>query len=235
MHGWQEFWNSMDWWRLLGFALSAAAVLLCMTVHEVSHGYAAYRLGDTTAKSMGRLSLNPLKHVDPIGALLLLFVGVGWAKPVSVDPRHFKNPKGGMALTALAGPVSNLMLTLLLLLLCRLLTPWMPRAGTALLIFYLFLCHVAVLSLGLGIFNLIPIPPLDGSKVLFAVLPEKLYWTIQRYERYILFLVLALSFFGAFDGWLSLALEKILGLFCALTGMDVNTVLYGSYFFSILR
>lgn len=235
MDSWQNFLGNMDWWRLLGFLLSAVAVLLCMTVHELSHGLAAYRLGDATAKSMGRLTLNPLKHIDPVGALLLLVVGVGWAKPVSVDPRQFKNPKRGMALTALAGPVSNLLLTLLMLVLCRLLTQWLPWAGSAMLIFFMFLCRVAVLSLGLGLFNLIPIPPLDGSKVLFAVLPEKTYWGIQRYERYILFLVLALSFFGAFDGWLSLALEKVLSLFCALTGMDVSTVLYGSYFFSILR
>ncbi len=235
MYGWQDFWNSMDWWRLLGLLLSAVAVLLCMTVHELSHGFTAYKLGDGTAKSMGRLSLNPLKHVDPIGALLLLFVGVGWAKPVSVDPRHFKNPKMGMALTASAGPVSNLLLTLVVLLLCRLLMSRMPQAGTAMLLVFMFLCHVAVMSLSLGLFNLIPIPPLDGSKVLFSVLPEKIYWGIQRYERYILFLVLALSFFGAFDGWLSIGLEKVLSMFCTLTGVDINAVLYGSYFFSILR
>lgn len=234
MAGWRAFWDSMDWWRLLSFLFSAVAVLLCMTVHELSHGLAAYRLGDATAKSMGRLSLNPLRHIDPLGALLLLFVGVGWAKPVSVDPRHFKHPKRDMALTALAGPVSNLALTLGVLVLCRLLMPRMSWTGAS-VFFLLFLCHVAVLSLGLGLFNLIPIPPLDGSKVLFSVLPERTYWTIQRYERFILVLVLALSFFGAFDGWLSLALEKVLGALCALTGVDITTVLYGSYFFSILR
>ena len=235
MAEWSAFLNRMDWQGLLGLVLSAAAALLCITFHELSHGAAAYWLGDRTAKKAGRITLNPIKHIDPIGLVMLMVVGVGWAKPVPVDPRRFRNPKGGMALTALAGPASNVVLTLLMLLLCRLLSPWMPRAGTAMLIFFMFLCHVAVLSLGLGLFNLIPIPPLDGSKVLFALLPEKIYWTIQRYERYILVLVLVLSFVGVFDGWLSLAIERALSFLCALMGMDMGTVLYGSYFFSILR
>lgn len=225
MHGWQEFWNSMDWWRLLGFALSAAAVLLCMTVHEVSHGYAAYRLGDTTAKSMGRLSLNPLKHVDPIGALLLLFVGVGWAKPVSVDPRHFKNPKGGMALTALAGPVSNFLLAWVFLLLgggaLRVIDAfYMPlpvEALEALFSLARFLVNAAVLSVGLGLFNLFPIPPLDGAKVFFSLFPDRVYFTVLRYERYVMLLMLAAVWLGWLDKPLSFLITRAVNILGVLS------------------
>lgn len=194
----------------LGFLLlSALAVLICITVHELSHGLCAWLLGDPTARSQGRLSLNPLRHLDPIGAIMLFTLGIGWAKPVSVDPRHFKNPKWGMALTALAGPVSNLLLTLASLLICSLILRVVPPNSTAGWLLFSFLCHMAVRSLGLGLFNLIPISPLDGSKVLLAVLPEKIYWKILRYERYIFVVVIALSFLGAFDGFLSEAIFTV--------------------------
>lgn len=221
--------------KLLYLGLSAVAVLVCMTVHELCHGLAAYKLGDPTAKAMGRLTLNPLKHIDPLGAVMLLICHVGWAKPVQVDPSYFKDPKRGMALTALAGPVSNLLLTLVLLLACSLMQPAvLGSESVPLQVFFCFLCHMAVLSLGLGLFNLIPISPLDGSKVLLSVLPEKIYWTVLRYERYIFILVLILSFAGAFSGPLSVCIEAVLGIFCKLTGISVDLVLYGSYLFSVL-
>ena len=224
-----DFLRGMDWSGLMYFFLSAAAVLVCVMIHEMSHGLAAYLLGDPTAKSQGRLSLNPLKHLDPLGALMLLTVGVGWAKPVSVDPRHFKDPKRGMALTALAGPLSNLALTLAALLICSGLLNVTHEIG----LLFCFLSHVAVRSLGLGLFNLIPLSPLDGSKVLFSVFPEKIYWTILRYEKYIFLVVIALSFFGAFNGILSAGIQAVLGLFCRVAGLPMEYVLYGSYFLSI--
>ncbi len=230
-----QFIENFSWMKLLFLLLSAVSVLFCMTVHELCHGLAAYLLGDPTAKSMGRLTLNPLKHVDPLGAVMLLVCHVGWAKPVQVDPSYFKDPKRGMALTALAGPVSNLLLTLVLLAVCSLMEPLLAGAGSVPLeVFFCFLCHTAVLSLGLGLFNLIPISPLDGSKVLLSFLPEKIYWTILRYERYIFILVLILSFSGAFSSPLSICIQAVLGFLCRITGIPLETVLYGSYLFSVL-
>lgn len=230
-----QFVENFSWFKLLFLLLSAVSVLFCMTVHELCHGLAAYLLGDPTAKSMGRLTLNPLKHIDPLGAVMLLICHVGWAKPVQVDPSYFKNPKRGMALTALAGPTSNLLLTLVLLVICSLMqTTFMETDSLPLALFFCFLCHTAVLSLGLGLFNLVPISPLDGSKVLLALLPEKIYWTVLRYERYIFILVLVLSFMGAFSGPLSACIEAVLGFFCKITGVPLDMVLYGSYLFSVL-
>ena len=151
--------------------------------------------GDPTARQMGRLSLNPIKHLDPIGFLMMIFAGVGWAKPVPVDMRYFKNPKRGMAITALAGPVSNFLMAIVTMLICSLVYRLLlPTDSMVLLVVFYFLCNVAILSVGLGLFNLIPISPLDGSKVLFSFLPDRVYYTILRYERYIMIAVIALVF-----------------------------------------
>ena len=117
MGSFSDFAQHMDWAGLVDLLLSVAAILLCLTVHETCHGLAAWALGDPTAKRLHRLSLNPLRHIDPFGALMMLVAGFGWAKPVPVDPRYFRNPKLGMAITALAGPVSNLVMAYVALLL----------------------------------------------------------------------------------------------------------------------
>ena len=145
----------MDWMSMLLFLMSGAACLICLTVHELAHGLAAYRLGDPTAKLNGRLTLNPLSHIDWIGLFLLMAAGVGWAKPVPVDLRNFRRPRQDMALTALAGPGSNFLLALAALGTGSLVLRFWSRsrAGAYLL---LFLCQLAVLSVGLGLFNLIP-------------------------------------------------------------------------------
>ena len=117
----QSIWNGLDWSYLLNIVLSVVPSLLCITFHEVSHGYVAYRLGDTTAKDAGRLTLNPLKHIDPMGLLMMVVFKFGWAKPVPVNMMRFRSPKRGMALTALAGPVSNVLLALVFLFLYGLL------------------------------------------------------------------------------------------------------------------
>ncbi len=227
MTSWQDFFNGLNWWGLLDLLISAFAALFCITFHELSHGLAAYKLGDPTARNVGRLTLNPIKHIDPLGLLLLVTARVGWAKPVPVDMRYFKKPKRDMALTALAGPVSNFILALLAVLLSNLiftlcaLWGWAPSsagAGVAFLVVLSFLANVALLSVGLGIFNLIPISPLDGSKVLYSFLPEKAYYTILRYERYVMLPLLLLTWFGVFSKPLSFLMTKTLSGFCALTG-----------------
>ena len=185
----------MDWWGLLTLLVSAASALFCITIHELSHGLAAYRLGDPTAKSRHRLSLNPLRHIDWFGLLMMFAAGFGWAKPVPVDMRYFKKPKTGMALTALAGPVSNFVLALLAVGASSLVWHLAPFSRVT-LVALCFGSNVAILSVGLGLFNLVPIPPLDGSKVLGAFLPDRAYFGLMRCERYGMFLLLALSWFG---------------------------------------
>ncbi len=200
--------RSIDLSSLLDAVLRVAAVLLCLTVHETCHGLAARALGDPTAKRAHRLSLNPLQHIDWFGFACMLLLGFGWAKPVPVDMRYFKNPRRGMALTALAGPVSNILLAVVLLLGGRVLYDFAPYTPFWNGLFS-FLLTAAMLSVGLGVFNLIPLPPLDGSKVLFALLPERAYVTLMRYERYGMLLLYALVFFGALDNFLGGAVYAV--------------------------
>ena len=203
LHYLQELFQALDVASLLNALLRVAAVLLCLTVHETCHGLAAYALGDPTAKSMHRLSLNPLHHIDWFGLFMMLAAGFGWAKPVPVDPRYFKKPKEGMALTALAGPVSNFLLALLLIFISKLIYLYAPYTVVMGAVFTFCLYTAAPLSIGLGLFNLIPIPPLDGSKVVAVVLPDRAYGTLMRYERYGMLLLLALSLLGVFGGFIS--------------------------------
>ena len=205
LHYIQELIQQLNFTSAGSALLRVAAVFLCLTVHETCHGLAAYALGDPTAKSMHRLSLNPLRHIDWLGLAMMLTLGFGWAKPVPVDPRYFKRPKEGMAMTALAGPASNFLLAALLLIICKAINLYMPYTAFW-NEFYGFCMSAALLSVGLGLFNLIPIPPLDGSKVLAAFLPDRLYGTLMRYERYGLLVLLALSLLGVGDGIISRAI-----------------------------
>lgn len=209
----QNLWQELDFGSLGALALRLLAVFLCLTVHEVSHGLAAYAMGDPTARRMQRLSLNPLHHIDWFGLAAMLLCGVGWAKPVPVDPRYFKNPKRGMALCALAGPASNLVLAALLLLLAS----WGAAAGAEGLTAFAF--TTAYLSVGLGVFNLIPLPPLDGSKVLAAILPDRVYALWMRYERIGMLLVFALVLLGVGDNVLSRLIELVFFWIFRLTAL----------------
>ena len=202
------FLNALDTSAMFSAFLRLIAVLLCLTVHETCHGLAAYALGDPTAKKRRRLSLNPLHHIDWMGLASMLLLGFGWAKPVPVDMRYFKHPKQGMALTALAGPTSNLALAALSLLAARLAWTQLPEgAGREWMLSFLLLC--AQLNVGLGVFNLIPLPPLDGSKVLFSALPDAAYEKLMRYERYGVFVLYALILVGALDGFLGSAVSAV--------------------------
>lgn len=190
-----EILKNLEWYKLLDMAISVIPVLIVITVHECCHGLCALALGDTTARDMGRLSPNPIKHFDVLGFLMLITVGFGWAKPVPIDMRRFKNPKWGMALTALAGPMSNFVLTSLALFVAGVI--WQPIYDTTVGYYVVTsVVRIATISLSLGVFNLIPISPLDGSKVLFAFLPERWYYMLMRYERYGMIVLVALSWFG---------------------------------------
>lgn len=179
----KEVLAGLDWSYLLDILLRILPALVCITLHELSHGFVAWRLGDNTAKNAGRLSLNPLRHIDPMGLLMMALIRFGWAKPVPVNMWNFKKPKWGMALCALAGPLCNFLLALLFLLLYRLLWPVLSAGAVGEILLYL-LYITAFLSLYLGLFNLLPVPPLDGSKIFFAFLPDRAYMKLMRYERY---------------------------------------------------
>lgn len=196
LHYLENLFHALDLGSLGDAAARMAAVLLCLTVHETCHGLAAYALGDPTAKSRHRLSLNPLRHIDWFGLLMMFAVGFGWAKPVPVDPRYFKDPKRGMAATALAGPASNLLLAALAIGISKgiYLSGYYHPVLNAAFLFCLY--TLAPLSVGLGLFNLLPIPPLDGAKVLGALLPDETYFRIMRYERYGMLALILLSFTG---------------------------------------
>ena len=218
MHYLSNLWAALDFGSMLDMVLRLAAVLLCLTVHETCHGLAAYALGDPTARRAHRLSLNPLRHIDWFGLLMMFAAGFGWAKPVPVNPNYFKKPKQGMALTALAGPVSNFLLALLTLLAARIFCDVAAYSETNQRILD-FLLMVAVLSIGLGLFNLVPIPPLDGSKVLFAVLPDRAYDWLMRNERYGMLLLFALVFFDVGSNALSKTIQGVFDLFCRMVGL----------------
>ena len=211
LHYLEAMFRQMDVASLLDAAARVAAVLLCLTVHELCHGLAALSLGDPTAKSMDRLSLNPLRHIDWLGLLMMFTVGFGWAKPVPVDPRYFKDPKKGMALTALAGPVSNFMLAFSLVLISKgiyLYADYTPVWNGI----YNFLHLTAILSIGLGLFNLLPIPPLDGAKVLGGLLPDRTYFALMRYERYGMLLLLLMSFADVGSGVINRGIAAVYGV-----------------------
>ena len=195
VNSFQELLQSIDWGSLTDALLRVLGVFLCLTVHETCHGLAAYALGDPTAKREHRLSLNPLHHIDWFGLAAMLLVGFGWAKPVPVDMRYFKKPKQGMAITALAGPVSNVLLALVFLFLYGLLYRALYSVQFLLDMIWL----TAYISLALAIFNIIPVSPLDGSKVLFALLPDAAYAKLMRYERYGMALLMLLLLTGVLD------------------------------------
>ena len=221
--GLSGFLNNLDVYGLISFLINGVAILFCLTIHELSHGLTAYYLGDPTAKDRGRLTLNPIKHIDPFGLLMMVVARVGWAKAVPVNMGNFKRPKRDMAITALAGPASNFLLALAALKLLSLTYQGILLLGvwsvpTAVFYCMDFLAYLAILSVGLGIFNLVPIPPLDGSKVLFSLLPQNAYYTILRYERYIMGIVLLLAFSGALSSPLSRVIGWALRGMCAMTG-----------------
>lgn len=162
--------------------------------HEYAHALLATKQGDPTAKLSGRLTLNPLAHIDPIGALMIIVAGFGYAKPVPVNVRNFKDPKKGMAITALAGPVSNLLLAFISIVFMNIVA--LMSNGTVVQVTLLFLYYNAVININLAVFNLLPIPPLDGSRLLAVILPDKYYYKVMQNERMLMIIILVLIFTG---------------------------------------
>lgn len=200
---------------IVDWIMGAVVVLLAISVHETAHGLMAYRLGDYTAKSIGRLSLNPLRHLDPVGAVCMLLFGFGWAKPVMVNPYNLKNPKRDMSLVSLAGPLSNFIMAFIATIVLKiLLMSGVSPQG------YLsnFVVYVIIFNIGLGVFNLIPIPPLDGSKIFLSLLPSRLYYDIMRYERFGWIVLVAALGLGVLNPIMSTLNNIIFKLFGFLVG-----------------
>lgn len=186
--------------------LSIPVLIISFSLHELSHGLAAYFMGDKTAKYNGRLSLNPLRHIDWFGFLLLLVARIGWAKPVPVNMYNFKDPKKGMAITALAGPLMNIILVFVSLIFWHLGRNIYDWNNYVIMFFNISVYNNAALAM----FNLLPIPPLDGSKVLFAFLPQKYYFKLMAYEQYGMILILILAFTNMSSKILSVGIENLI-------------------------
>ena len=189
----------------ISILLTLPTILISLSAHEAAHGYIAYKLGDRTAFNLGRITLNPVKHIDPLGALCMLIFGYGWAKPVPINARNFKDPRKGMALTALAGPMTNLLLGTIGVILYYLALYTANTSAVlgmisdnytayiAVSMILVFLENFAFVNFLYMVFNLIPVPPFDGSRIVSVVLPTKIYFNIMKYERYYLIAILGIS------------------------------------------
>lgn len=194
----------------------AFIVFVCLPIHEYAHGFAAYKMGDNTAKNLGRLTLNPLAHLNPIGTIMIFLFGIGYAQPVPINPRNFKDFKKGMALTAFAGPLANVAMAFVFGFLYAL-SIFVYNKLSIVFIAYIgvFFLYAAQINSMLAVFNLLPIPPLDGSRILGVVLKGKAYDMYYKYERFIMLALLALLFMGFLTGPIS-----------ALTSLLMKAVLF---------
>ena len=204
---------------LYRYLIYGIALLTAIPFHECAHAWTANKLGDPTARINGRMTLNPLAHLDPFGALLMIFTGIGWAKPVPINARNFKHPKWEMAISSLAGPVSNLLLAYLSMILWKITTivSYYHSGFFVQNLITIFATMVSI-NIGLAVFNFIPIPPLDGSRILSLFLPERTYFSIMRYERYAMLALMIAVYFGLLDGPLGFFRHLALNSINFLTG-----------------
>lgn len=219
--------SGFDKFVLIQLLLSLPIIVFALSVHETAHGWVAYKLGDSTAKNLGRLTLNPIKHLNLFGFLSMLILGIGWANPVPINTRNFKNPRWGMALSGIAGPVSNFLIALIsyvaymLTQFVLILTGHIEAPHILVTVLLLFLELSAYLNLSLAIFNLIPVPPFDGSRFIYIFLPAKWYFKVMQYERFtgiaIMIVLLVLSRFGIYPiGFLVNLILDVMGTVIAL-------------------
>ncbi len=197
----------------------AALILVMLPIHELAHAWVATRLGDNTAQWHGRLTLNPFAHLDLWGTLCLVLFGFGFARAVPVNPRNFANPKRDMALTAAAGPVSNLLMALVSLLVFRVSTILLNGTYLLDILYIVFVQVFASVNVALAVFNLLPLPPLDGSRIFAAVAPSRWVYYMERYQQYFTLGLFALIAFGALDGPLNFLIHYLGGLLCAIAGL----------------
>lgn len=179
--------------------LGVPIVLIALTVHEFAHGFVSEKLGDPTPRYQGRLTLNPLAHLDLMGTVLMILTGFGWAKPVSINPNYYKDRTKGMALVALAGPLANFIVAILAILIGAIISMLFNKAGISTEFIEIIMSAAAWRNLCFMVFNLIPLPPLDGFKVAGMFIPKRIYYNILRYEHYVIYAIMALSLLGVFN------------------------------------
>lgn len=182
-------------------------LLCCMPIHECAHAYAAKKCGDDTAQMQGRLTINPFAHLDPFGAIMILLFGIGYANPVPVNPARLKHPRKNFVLISFAGPLSNIVMACVLVVIYHIVA-LLPESNTAFLIVNFF-SYAVQMNLVLAVFNLIPIPPLDGSKILSAILPDKIYFKLMKYDRYIMIALMIILFTGILNTPISFLSDKL--------------------------
>ena len=211
--------------RPLTLIVRAIVLLTSIPVHEAAHAWVADKLGDPTAKWRGRLTLNPMAHFDPMGAVAMLVFGIGWAKPVPINPMNFDDRKKGMAISAATGPISNILLATASLALAKLIryVSYVWGAGTVMVTLYTVFITMCSINISLAIFNLMPFPPFDGSRIFNYFLSDKYYFKIMEYERYIFIAVFALLYLGVLDGPLSF-----------LNGIVYNVINFATGFVDIM-
>mgnify|MGYP003287543347 FL=1 len=215
------FRGNSDGLSLIVTFFSRLFVIFCtMPIHEYAHALIATKLGDQTPRLSGRLTLNPMAHISPLGAIMIFLCGFGYAKPVNVNPRNFKDPKKGMALTAIAGPVSNLIMGFICIFLAIMIGSIFSNNLSVLpYAIYYFLYFAGVVNVNLAVFNLLPIPPLDGSRILQLLIPAKYYYKFLQYERYVVIVVFVLIMTGVLSGPLSFVSNLIINLFSSIEGI----------------
>lgn len=211
-----------DGYLWLSYLLSALIVIFVSTpIHEFAHAFAAVKLGDPTPKYRGRKTINPFAHIDYIGSLLIVLFGFGWAKPVEVNSRNFNNPKRDMAITAFAGPLSNVILGFIGYLILKLLflnfAFEIVYSRSFAYYVYRFLNYFVQINISLAVFNLIPIPPLDGSKILAAFLPNRTYYMLMQYERYFPYILILLVVTDVLNTPINFLFDCVIRLFELLT------------------